>query len=198
LAANEAVQIRDAVVKTRLAADARYSGPTGAKTKKDGLLNVEAQMPTHVEWENVKRDHAIALAQQTAAVTSGNAKDIADANRNVNAAERTMKGKEKELQEELKKKYAGEIAELDEQIKAIKTQTEVDVEKDTAIITPDQRQKLDVINKARNYAASVRAGRLGHPGGISSMASGTRLDIRRERREELANKMENQREEKIK
>jgi hypothetical protein len=184
LDANQALQKRDVEVKTRMEADAAMIGPDGFKTKKDNLLNVTVQMPTNTEWQKVKDDHAEAVRLQGMAV---GAKDIAEATRSANAAERTMKAKEKELQEELKKKYAGELAELDEEIKTIKNRTEVAVENDTAIITPDEKKKLDIINQARNYAASVRAGRFGH-GSLSGQV----------RRNELANKMENQREVKIK
>jgi len=174
LEANTAIQARDTVVKAQLATNADH---VAAKLEKEKLLKVD---DTHKDLVNEQEGFNNATAEMTRAMATGDGKQIAEAKKSLNEAKRIKDSKVKAIQEELKKKYAGELAELDDQMKRIKTETEKAVE--STMSAPD-RAKMNVVNQARNYADSVRNGRAGTLSYIQGEA----------RRTQLADRMENQR-----
>lgn len=174
LAANTAKNKRDTAVENHLetATTTEATDYRDRKAQKKDLLNVDINYTSGKDFEELRglrentRDEEEELERLRR--IGADAKDIAQANRNIEAAKKAVKAKEKELQEELKKKYAGEIAQLDQEMKKIRGGVEKQVEtgkiRDSAgneVLNDDEKAKLDIINKARNYADSVRQGRTG-------------------------------------
>ncbi|MGB8815889.1 MAG: hypothetical protein WCC74_01425 [Minisyncoccia bacterium] len=137
------------------------------------LVNEQAAFAdAKTEKEDLETRSASIMATGTTVQKAEHKKALSEAKRIYNDAARTKDKKVKEIQEELKKKYAGEIAALDDQMKAIKTKAEKKVENDPSVITAPEKAQLDVVNKARNYADSVREGRTGK---WTSMARAAKL-----------------------
>jgi C4-type Zn-finger protein len=201
LAANTARGKRDTLVADELEgtidpATGLRAAPTSAegvayqaeKQKKKDMLKVE---DTHRDLVNEEAGYQQALAEQTRLSTvtlsatatdaekAQHNRDLAEASKTLNAAVRTKDAKVKAIQEELKKKYAGEIAQLDENMKVIKTRAE---KRHEGSLTAPEQAQMAIVNQARNYADSVRNRRAGTLSYIQGAA----------RRKQLADRMENQ------
>lgn len=210
LAAAPIIERRDAMVKTQLETAGTPHGDQhiALKTQKDALINVVSTGPgAHKEFATINKDlkeaedaadeankdlaKIVALAPAAGATDAEKAQHLSQvaaaranadkAKKDVAAQNRVKADKVKALEKENKERNAAQIDALDDQMKAIKLQTEKAVEKTMAKVDQDM---LGVVNKARNYADSVRNGRSGT---VSSMASDAD-------RAKMANKMETQRE----
>lgn len=175
LAANEAMRTRDEVVKDRLNPlldTPEANDYKAAKTEKERLLTVadthknltnEQEALVQATTEKTRLDDLTnnITATGTPEQQQQHKKDLAEANRVLNSAKAKKEAKVKAIQEELKKEYKLELDQLDDTMKSIKTKVEKEVENDGGTLTADQKKQLDVVNRARNYADSVRQGRTG-------------------------------------
>jgi hypothetical protein len=210
LAASSVVAERNEKVQTMLDGDTAYIDPkTGLKARKEALTKIDTS--THKAFVKINDDEKAAVDAEAEAIKDLNdlkaivldpkateseksqhianiaaARANADkAKKDVAAIARIKDSKVKELEGELKKTKAGEIAAIDEEIEKLKRKNQEIVEEDMSNndTTGETRKKFDAINQARNYADSIRKSRVGTLSSIQGSA----------RRKDLADRMENQR-----
>ncbi len=188
VSAADRVAARDALERRRVAVESNLQGNTVHKTAADEVNRMKNEgIAGNQGIIDAERD--IAHAQQK--IQTGTATEKQEARKELAAANKARAEKEKELITKNEEKYKDDIAEQNKIIKEETRKAQLAVEgnmkKSTNQQDQDDLKKINRVERARNLAQAMRDGKVGIAGIIRS-------NFNPDRNEEIATRMEGQKE----